>query len=141
VAAILMEEAHRGLQALNTYQGFQARANALKDELLSFLIEQKQLGKTVAAYGAAAKGNTLLNYAGIKPDLLLFVCDAAASKQGKFLPGSHIPIFEPAALSLHRPDCVLILPWNIADEVMAQLAHLRVSGTRFVTAVPWLQII
>jgi hypothetical protein len=141
VAAILMEEAHRGLQALNTYQGFQARANALKDELLIFLIEQKQLGKTVAAYGAAAKGNTLLNYAGIKPDLLLFVCDAAASKQGKFLPGSHIPIFEPAALSLHRPDCVLILPWNIADEVMAQLAHLRVSGTRFVTAVPWLQII
>ena len=124
-----------------TYLRFQSRANTLKDELLTLLIEQKRLGKTVAAYGAAAKGNTLLDFAGIKPDLMPFVCDAAASKQGKFLPGSHIPIFEPAALSQFHPDYVLVLPWNIVHEVMVQLIHLRDTGTHFVTADPRLQIL
>ena len=140
VAALIKEEAHRGLLTLSTYRGFQERSNILKNALITFLIEQKRVGKTVAAYGAAAKGNTLLNYAGIKSDLIPFVCDASASKQKKYLPGSHIPILEPEFLNQYRPDYLLILPWNIAGEVMAQLEQLRVTGTKFVTAVPELLI-
>lgn len=138
VAAMLAQEAERGLQTLATYESFQKRADRVKDELLGFLLEQKRAGKSVAAYGAAAKGNTLLNYAGIKPDLLPFVCDAAAAKQGKYMPGSHIPIRAPAALTAERPDYVLILPWNIAAEVQKQNAALAAAGTRFVMAVPCL---
>ncbi|MGZ8158603.1 MAG: methyltransferase domain-containing protein [Methylobacter sp.] len=140
VEAMLAEEARRGLQTLATYQHFQAEANRVKDDLLAFLIEQKRAGKKVAAYGAAAKGNTLLNYAGVKPDLLPFVCDAAAAKQGKFMPGSHIPILSPAALIDQRPDYLVILPWNIATEVKQQNACLAELGTKFVTAVPKLEI-
>ncbi len=140
VSALLAEEARRGLQTLATYQDFQARADRVKDDLLVFLIEQKRVGKKVAAYGAAAKGNTLLNYAGVKPDLLPFICDAAAAKQGKFMPGSHIPILAPAVLLEHRPDYLLILPWNIAAEVKQQNGRLAELGTKFVTAVPKLEI-
>ena len=93
----------------------------------------------MAAYGAAAKGNTLLNYAGVKPDLLPYVCDAAPSKQGKFLPGAHIPILPPAVLQERRPDIVLILPWNIAEEVIAQQSYVRAWGGKFVVAVPSLR--
>jgi SAM-dependent methyltransferase len=138
--AMLQEEAQRGLQALATYQHFQERADRVKDDLLTFLLEQKRAGKKVVAYGAAAKGNTLLNYAGVKPDLLPFVYDAAHSKQDKFMPGSHIPILAPAALVDSRPDYLLILPWNIAAEVRSQNASLAELGTRFVTAVPRLEI-
>ena len=141
VAAILAEEGRRGLQTLATYQNFQAKADRVKNDLLVFLIQQKYAGKTVAAYGAAAKGNTLLNYAGVKPDLLPFVCDAAAAKQGKFMPGSHIPILPPARLVEQRPDYLVILPWNIAAEVEQQNARLAELGMRFVTAVPKLQIV
>ena len=112
----------------------------IKDDLLRFLIEQKAAGKRVAAYGAAAKGNTLLNYAGVKPDLLPFVCDAATAKQGKFMPGSHIPILPPAVLETRRPDVLLVLPWNIADEIRAAHRGLAALGTQFVTAVPRLAI-
>lgn len=140
VGAMLAEEAKRGLQTLVTYQGFQAKADRVKDDLLAFLIEQKRAGKKVAAYGAAAKGNTLLNYAGVKPDLLPFVCDAAVAKQDKFMPGSHIPILPPAVLLEQRPDFLVILPWNIAAEVKQQNARLAELGTKFVTAVPRLEI-
>ena len=140
VAKLLAEEASRGLQTLTTYQNFQARADRVKDDLLSFLIEQKRTGNKVAAYGAAAKGNTLLNYAGVKTDLLPFVCDAAAAKQGKFMPGSHIPILPPSALAANSPDYVLILPWNIAAEVKQQNAALIAQGTKFITAVPHLAV-
>jgi hypothetical protein len=140
VATLLAEEALRGLQTLATYQNFQAKADKVKDDLLSFLIDQKRAGKKVAAYGAAAKGNTLLNYAGVKSDLLPFVCDAAQAKQGKYMPGSHIPILQPSALAANAPDYVLILPWNIAGEVTQQNAEIAVLGTRFVTAVPHLDI-
>jgi len=136
VAALLAEEAARGLQTLAVYQSFQTDANRVKNDLLAFLIQQHQAGKSVAAYGAAAKGNTLLNYAGVKPDLLPYVCDAAAAKQGKYLPGSHVPILHPSELAHDPPDYVLILPWNIADEVRQQNAPLVARGTRFVTAVP-----
>jgi hypothetical protein len=140
VSAVLAEEAKRGLQNLGTYQNFQARANRVKDDLLAFLIEKKRAGKIVAAYGAAAKGNTLLNYAGVKPDLLPFVYDAALAKQGKFMPGSHLPILAPAVLIEEKPDYILILPWNIAVEVKQQNIKLAKLGTKFVTAVPELKV-
>lgn len=140
VDQLLKEEIDRGLQQLPTYLQFQDRANQVKNDLLGFLIEQKNQGKKVVAYGAAAKGNTLLNYAGIKLDLLPYVCDAAPSKQGKYLPGSHIPIRSPQALSEQYPDFVLILPWNIAGEVMGQNSELKAYGTQFLTAIPEIKI-
>ena len=140
VTALLAEEAQLGLQSIATYNRFQVRANQVKDDLLAFLIAQKRQGKKVAAYGAAAKGNTLLNYAGVKPDLLSFLCDAAPSKQGKFMPGSHIPILTPQAMQEHQPDFVVILPWNLADEVVKSNAFVREWGGKFVTAIPALRI-
>jgi hypothetical protein len=141
VAALLAEEERRGLRRLPVYLEFQACVNRVKDGLLAFLIEQRREGKSVAAYGAAAKGNTLINYAGIEPDLLPYVCDAAPSKQGKFLPGSHIPILPPAILAERQPDWVVILPWNIADEVMVQQSCVREWGGKFVVAAPTLKIV
>lgn len=108
----------------------------MKNEFLEFLLEQKKSGRSVAAYGAAAKGNTLLNYAGVKPDLLEFVCDRAVAKQGKFMPGSHIPILSPEALVTSPPEFLVILPWNISMEVADQNSFLRNNGTNFVTAIP-----
>lgn len=139
VSRLLEQETSRGLLDPAVYRSFQPRANRLKDDLVGFLLEKKRLGKSVAAYGAAAKGNTLLNYGGIKPDLLPYVCDAAPSKQGKFLPGSRIPILPPSALRERRPDYVLILPWNIADEVATQHDYVREWGARFVVAIPELR--
>ena len=141
VKELLQREEAAGLQSLNIYKSFQDRANQVKDALLGFLLEQKKAGKVVAAYGAAAKGNTLLNYAGVKPDLLPFVCDAAPAKQNKFMPGSHIPILAPEELQYKRPDFLLILPWNIALEVIKQNENLASLGTQFVTAVPRLTIL
>ncbi len=141
VQKMLELEEQYGLKRLNTYQNFQQRVDRVKNSLLYFLIQQKQLGKTVSAYGAAAKGNTLLNYAGIKPDLLPFVCDAAPIKQGKYMPGSHIPILKPNALEVQAPDYVLILPWNISEEVKQQLINDHSFKGDFVTVIPELQII
>lgn len=140
VQQLLHEEAQRGLQTLSPYADFQPRADKIKNDLLAFLLEQKKAGKSVAAYGAAAKGNTLLNYAGGKPDLLLFVCDAATAKQDKYMPGSHIPILNPKVIIEAKPDYVLILPWNIAEEVRSQLSP-SLPNTQFVTAVPELKIL
>jgi hypothetical protein len=136
IGALLNEEERKELRSLEVYRNFQPRVERIKDGLLAFIIEQKKRGKKVAAYGAAAKGNTLLNYAGVKPDLLPYVCDAAPSKQGKFLPGSHIPIVSPSVLRERRPDVVLILPWNIAAEIVQQHAYVRDWGGRFAIAVP-----
>jgi SAM-dependent methyltransferase len=141
VESVLAREGQFGLTRRETYAEFQKRADRVKDDLVAFLIEQKRAGRRVAAYGAAAKGNTLLNYAGVGPDLLPYVCDAAQSKQGKFMPGSHLPIRPPDALRERPPDYVLILPWNIAHEVRTQLADLAEGGTRFVTAVPELSFL
>jgi hypothetical protein len=141
VSALIASEEAAGLRIVATYRCFQARAEKIKDDLVSFLIEQKRAGKKVAAYGAAAKGNTLLNFAGVRPDLLPYVCDAAPAKQGKYMPGSHIPIRPPSALAASSPDYVLILPWNIAAEVRQQNAALAAQGAQFVTAVPYLAIL
>lgn len=139
VTNTLKEEAEGGITRISTYTAFQARVEAIKTQLQLFLLELKTSGKSIAAYGAAAKGNTLLNYAGVTPDLLPFVCDAAPSKQRKFMPGSHIPIVAPGVLEKYKPDFLLILPWNIADEIKTQLDYLRKSGTRFITAIPELR--
>ncbi|OIN53512.1 class I SAM-dependent methyltransferase [Pseudomonas costantinii] len=136
VECVLADELRFGLKDLDTYHEFQQRADEVKNGLVSFLIEQKRAGKQVVAYGAAAKGNTLLNYAGVKPDLLSYVCDAAPSKQGKFLPGSHLPIYAPQKLAQTNPDIVIVLPWNIAKEVLEQNRALQENGTTFVVAVP-----
>lgn len=141
VDRVLAMEADCGLQSLAAYHGFQIRTNKIKDDLLLFLIEQKRAGKTVAAYGAAAKGNTLLNYAGVKPDLLPFVCDVAPSKQGKFMPGSRIPILSPQAIHERQPDFLLILPWNLTNEVIESNAFIREWGGKFVTAIPTLRVL
>lgn len=136
VENIIHQERDAGLERLDVFSAFQAKANAIKDALVSFLIEAKRNGQKVVGYGAAAKGNTLLNFAGVKPDLLPFVCDAAPSKQGKFMPGSHIPILAPEALKTADADFVLILPWNIATEVMEKTKPLVSSKTRYIVAVP-----
>ena len=141
VANVLQEEIEHGLQDLNTYLKFQPRADKIKDDLLGFLIEQKRLGKKVAAYGAAAKGNTVLNYAGVRADLLSFVCDAAVAKQNKFMPGSHIPILTPTELKIKQPDFVLILPWNLTAEVSNEHAYIWEWGGRFVVAVPAIRFV
>jgi hypothetical protein len=140
VAACLAEERARGIDTGQAYARLQGQAEAARDGLRRFLEGARAAGQSVAGYGAAAKGNTLLNFAGVTPDLLPYVCDAAPSKQGRFLPGSHIPILPPEALRARRPDVVLILPWNIASEVRAQLADLAGTGMRFATAVPELEI-
>lgn len=140
VKMVLAAEAQFGLQDAAVYAGFQAIADKVKDNLLQFLIAEKTRGKRVVGYGAAAKGNTLLNYAGVKPDLLPYICDAAPSKQGKFMPGSHIPIVAPEVLSRNEVDTVLILPWNIASEVRQQLSQFKEAGGTFITAVPTLEI-
>jgi SAM-dependent methyltransferase len=140
VTKLLEQEKLDGLQNLEIYKNFQEQANQVKNGLLGFLLEQKCQNKIVMGYGAAAKGNTLLNYAGIKPDLLPLICDAAPSKQEKFMPGSHIPIVSPEKLTELKPDWVLILPWNIADEVIKTHSYIYDWGGKFVTSVPELVI-
>jgi len=141
VAALEKEENRRGMLALSYYQSFQQQVSQVKNDLLGFLIEQKRAGKKVAAYGAAAKGNTLLNYCGIKKDMISFVADASPYKQGKYLPGSHIPVFSKDKIREAKPDFILILPWNIKDEIMEQLAYIREWGGNFAVPVPKLKII
>lgn len=140
VDALIVKETAHGLFGEEVYTKFQQRAEKIKNDLLAFLVCAKQAGHSIAAYGAAAKGSTLLNFAGVKPDLLPFICDAAASKQGQSMPGSHIPIMAPEELYKSHLDYVLILPWNIAEEVRAQLAPLAEKGTKFVTAIPELVV-
>ncbi len=140
VGAVLAREAAAGVTTAAFHRGFQARAEAIKDDLLAFLIEAKRAGRRVAAYGAAAKGNTLLNFAGVRPDLLPWVVDRNPAKQGRFLPGSRIPIVAEERLAAEKPDLVLILPWNLAEEIADQLAYVRAWGGRFVVAVPRLTV-
>ena len=140
VAKMLRAEDAIGIQTEKYYLAFQVRAEKVKDDFVNFLADAKRQGKTVAAYGAAAKGNTLMNFAELGSDLIQYVVDKNPAKQGKFMPGSRIPIVSPEALHSQRPDYLVILPWNIADEVTQQNAALAKLGTQFVTAVPKLEI-
>lgn len=141
LAGLLQLEAAEGMNTAAFYQGFQRCAEQVKDGLLAFLLETRRQGFKVAAYGAAAKGNTLLNFAGVRPDLLAYVVDKNPAKQGKFLPGSRIPIVSEEFLKADRPDRILILPWNLKNEIMEQLGYVGEWGGRFVTAVPDLKIL
>ena len=141
VIHLLDREAAAGMNRTDYYQGFQEQANKVKNDFLAFLLEARRQGKAVAAYGAAAKGNTLLNYAGIRPDLLPYVVDKNPNKQGKYLPGIRIPIVNEEHLRNNRPDYVVILPWNLKTEIMEQLSYIREWGGLFVTAVPVLNVV
>lgn len=140
VKELLMRELSAGIKTESYYAGFQRSANRIKYDLVEFLIKAKREGKKVIGYGAAAKGNTLLNYAGIRSDLLLAVVDRNPAKQNKFLPGSRIPIADENIIHQERPDYVLIMPWNLRHEVTEQLSYIKVWGGQFVTAVPALEV-
>ena len=137
---ILNEEKEFGLFDMNIYTIFQEKANKVKYDLLEFLLQAKKENKKVVAYGAAAKGNTLLNYAGIKNDLIEFVVDKSPYKQGKFMPASHILVVEEKEIQELKPDYILILPWNIKDEIIIQLNYVKKWNCKFVVAVPNLEI-
>jgi SAM-dependent methyltransferase len=141
VAELLQREAEAGLTSATGYADFQPRADRVKNDFMAFLIEAKRAGNTVAAYGAAAKGNTLMNYAGVRPDLLPFVVDRNPAKQGKFMPGSRIPIVNEGRLRSAKPDYVVLLPWNLKSELVQQLEYVRAWGGSFVTAVPRLEVL
>ena len=138
---LLHREAQAGILSADYYTDFQAKTDQVKNDFFAFLLKAKRQGKTVAAYGAAAKGNTLMNYTGIRPDLISFVVDLNPAKQGKAMPGSRIPIVDESRLQQEKPDYIVILPWNLKVEVILQLEYVRDWGGRFVTAVPSLRIV
>jgi predicted TPR repeat methyltransferase len=141
VAALLVAEEDAGLGRLETYRSFGERVIKVKWGLLRFLIATKESGKSIAAYGAPAKGNTLLNYCGIRTDFLDYTVDRSPHKQGRYLPGTHIPIHPPDRLRETRPDYVLILPWNLEEEIVEQMADVRSWGGRFVVAIPEVRVL
>lgn len=142
VEAVLAEEEQAGMRHREIYERFQPRIDAIRADFLRLLLNQKAAGAKVAGYGAAAKGNTLLNYCGIKGnDLIRFVADASPHKQGRYLPGSHIPVVGPDRIDEEQPDIIIIFPWNLCDEIIGQLGHVRSWGARFVTVIPELQIL
>jgi len=133
---LYQREIDAGLTRLESYAGFGERVKETKRKLLHFLVEAKRQGKKVVGYGAPGKGNTLLNYCGIRTDFLDFTVDRNPYKQGKFLPGTHIPIYAPEQIDEARPDYVLILPWNFKDEIIRQMERIRVWGGKFVVPIP-----
>ncbi len=140
VLELLNREEVKGLNSLATYNSFAEDVRASKRKLLSFLIEQKNAARTIVGYGAPAKGNTLLNYCGIRSDFIDYVVDRSPYKQGRFLPGTHIPIYHPDRIAQTKPDYLLLLPWNLRDEIMAQMAFVREWGCRFVTPIPTVHV-
>lgn len=140
VDELINRESTAGINKTGYYENFQGKAEKVKNDFLAFLIDAKRQGKTVAAYGAAAKGNTLMNYAGIRPDLVSYVVDRNPAKQGKFMPGSRIPIVNEEHMHKQKPHYVVILPWNLMVEVKQQLKYINNWGGRFVTAVPHLEV-
>lgn len=140
IAQLLEQEKSAGMNSLDYYENFQHRIFSIRREIMQFLLEAVDAGKTVIGYGAAAKGNTLINYFGIRKDLLPFVVDASPTKQGKFLPGSRIPVYDLDEIKKVKPDYLLILPWNLKDEIAAQHDYIREWGGQFVTVIPKLEI-
>ena len=141
VKKLLEKEASCGMNSLDYYKGFQEKALRTKLEFTRFLIEQKTAGKTIAGYGAAAKGNTLLNFCGIKSDVIDFVVDANPHKQNKFLPGSHIPVVNEERLRRDEPQFVVIFPWNLKEEIMKQLDYIGEWGGKFIIPIPGLEVL
>jgi SAM-dependent methyltransferase len=141
VTDLRQREQAYGFERLETYDAFENRVQETKRTLLEFLIQARRAGKSVAGYGAPGKGNTLLNYCGIRTDFLDYTVDRNPYKQGKYLPGTHIPIFGPEKIAQTKPDYVLILPWNLKDEIISQLSYIREWGGKFVTPIPTVEII
>ena len=141
VDSILQAEVAAGILQKDTYLALQERVAKIKIDLLSFLIENKKAGKKVAGYGAAAKGNTLLNFCAVKPDLLSFVADKNPHKQGRYCPGSHIPVLAPERIFEEKPDFLIIFPWNLKDEIIEEWKEIREWGGKFVIPLPTLEII
>jgi hypothetical protein len=141
IGTLLAREQAAGLDRLEGYQGFAERVQETKRQLLSFLIEARRAGKKVAAYGAPGKGNTLLNYCGIRTDFINYTVDRSPHKQGRYTPGTHIPILHPDVIAATKPDYLLFLPWNLRDELAQQLAYTRAWGCKFVLPIPALTII
>jgi SAM-dependent methyltransferase len=133
-------EEQLGFGSIERYSTFTEQVKETKRKLLEFLIRAKREGKSIAGYGAPGKGNTLLNYCGVRSDFLDYTVDRSPYKQGKFLPGTHIPIFSPEKIDETKPDYVLILPWNFKDEIMNQMSHIRKWGGRFVTPIPEVKV-
>jgi SAM-dependent methyltransferase len=141
VKAVLDAEESAGLHTLTGHEGFARQVLQIKSDLLGFLLDAARLGRSVAGYGAPGKGNTLLNHCGIRSDLLSYTVDRSPVKQGQFLPGTHIPIYPPEHLAQTRPDYILVLPWNLRDEISKQLEYVRSWGARLVFPIPGLEII
>jgi SAM-dependent methyltransferase len=141
ITALRKTEADAGLSNLDTYAAFGEKAQETKRKLLEFLVTAKRDGKRVAAYGAPAKGNTLLNYCGVRQDLIDFTVDRSPAKQNRFLPGTHIPVYAPEKISDAKPDYVLILPWNIKEEIMDKMHHIRDWGGKFVVPIPVVEVL
>jgi hypothetical protein len=139
VAELLAREEAEGLGSIETYGDFGARVAGTKAQLLEFLLDVRSRGKSVAGYGAPAKGNTLLNSCGVRSDFLPFTVDRSPYKQGRFLPGTHIPIYAPEKIFQTRPDYVLILPWNLREEIAEQMSRIGEWGGKFVVAIPRIQ--
>lgn len=140
IGNVLDKELSSGMTDPGFYLGFQKKIEAIRHDLLNFFLRLQKEGKTIGGYGAAAKGNTLLNYFGIRSDMLPYVVDASPHKQGMFMPGSRIPVVTEAKISESKPDYIFILPWNLKDEIADQLAYVRSWGGKFVTAIPELSI-
>jgi hypothetical protein len=136
VGALIGRERDEGLHRLPAYASFAEQVKETKRKLLAFLIEAKRAGKQIVGYGAPGKGNTLLNYCGIRTDFLDYTVDRSPHKQGRYLPGTRIPIHAPERIAQTKPDYVLILPWNLKDEIMTQMSHVRSWGGRFLTPIP-----
>jgi hypothetical protein len=141
VKAVLDEERAAGLHAVSGHEGFADEVLRIKSGLLGFLLTAAREGRSVAGYGAPGKGNTLLNHCGIRSDLLSYTVDRSPAKQGKFLPGTHIPIYAPERLAETKPDYILVLPWNLREEISRQLDYVRSWGCRLVFPIPALEII
>ena len=141
VAKVLSDERAAGLDRVERYAAFQERVSETKRALLDFLIRAKRAGKSIAAYGAAAKGNTLLNYCGVRGDFIDYVADRSPHKQGRYLPGTHLPIAPPERIRETRPDYLLILPWNLREEVMQQNGFIRQWGGQFVVPIPTVAVL
>jgi hypothetical protein len=141
VAALRAKEEGAKLHVLEGYSGFKAQVQRVKRDLLDFLLQAQREGRSVVGYGAPAKGNTLLNYCGVREDLLAYTVDRSPHKQGLFLPGVRVPIHGPERIAETRPDYVLILPWNLKEEITAQMAHVRDWGGRFVVPIPRLEVL
>ncbi|WP_350329376.1 class I SAM-dependent methyltransferase [Pseudanabaena mucicola] len=141
LALLREKEKQSGLDRVETYLEFNAHVMKTKHKLLSFLVQIKNAGRSIVGYGAPAKGNTLLNYCGIRTDFLDYTCDRSPHKQGLFLPGTHIPIYAPEQIKVTKPDYVLILPWNLKDEIQEQLSYIREWGGQFIVPIPEVEVL